>query len=977
MRDLSQGRRVRRYGLSTLAISLFLLAGYANAAVTQLHKFGWPQGRYPFFSPIQASDGNFYGVTVAGGANGCGTVYRMTPAGATSALASFDCVELQSGLAALVQGSNGDLYGVSYRDKPAVYKVTLSGVLTKLVSLPTNVGWVDYGLTLGNDGNFYGVTLGDGWSQQNPVFYRVTPSGQLSILYTFADPAAQPQGLLLGPDGNFYGTTESNNGTVFRVTPTGTFTTLASLTSATGYGPVGKLVPAAGGGFYGTTTYGGANNSGTIYRVMPDGTLTVIHPFSSTTGYVEGLTYGADGNAYVVANEFLRMTPAGVVTKVADLPSSVLAPLVLGKDGRFYGIHPGSGSAADGGIFRITTDGVFTPLFDFIAPAGAAAHSLIFARDGNFYGTASNGPSGYGTVFRIGATDSVEAFANLDQSTGPDPVSALLQVANGDFYGTSSGDSSHAVNGVMYRMTSGGTIARLAYFGDDDSDGHDDTPAQGTDGNFYGTSSRNLYSVSPSGAIQSAPIHYGPVGNLVRGSDGALYGITNRGGSGGAGFFYKVSASGAPIEVASLDYMDAGQPTGLIESGDGNFYGVGTGYSGQTDRVFRITPAGVLSVLATVAPGDHLGQMLMRSANGNFFLSAGNGSGLTPAFAEMTPAGMLLQIPSSLASVTALAEDSVGNIYGLGRSTRPGGQFDPQIAFKIDAPPSPPAHVSATTGANSLQVTWDTVAGATAYDSYLDTLPGSPSPSRTRTATPSQSLTNLDPGTRYYMTIRSVRDSVFGAASAEVSAVTPGPIAATLALSPLSMTRALGSPHCVAAAARDASNNAVANITLSFSRTGVTPGSGSVKTDASGIGQICWAAPRPGTDSMRVWHGTLSANAAVTWVQAPSKLVTSALFTIGSTPGGFVVNLNPTATLTQPVSGSPIAGRKVTFTANGKFFCEGFTDDNGKIRCVGAPLAHLSAIPNGVRADFYGDQSYKPSSATGPLICAGSVCALH
>ncbi|WP_161554290.1 choice-of-anchor tandem repeat GloVer-containing protein [Stenotrophobium rhamnosiphilum] len=194
-------------------------------------------------------------------------------------------------------------------------------------------------------------------------------------------------GLVQGVDGNLYGTTttagSSNKGTVFKITPAGTLTTLHSFAGGTtdGNGPSAGLVPGSDGNFYGVTFLGGTNNNGTVFKITPSGTLTTLYSF----------TGGADGGRSTVA-------------------------LVQGNDGNFYGTTPYGGSGSTGTVFKITPTGVLTTLYSFSTNGnnGVAASALVLGSDGNFYGTTNRGgkfatptTSGYGTAFRISPSGSL------------------------------------------------------------------------------------------------------------------------------------------------------------------------------------------------------------------------------------------------------------------------------------------------------------------------------------------------------------------------------------------------------------------------------------------------------------------------------------------------------------------------------------------------------------------------------------------
>ncbi len=246
---------------------------------------------------MQGSDGNFYGTAVVGGANGAGTVFKITPGGTLITLYSFGVSDGQSPYGGLVQGSDGNFYGTTEfgganNGNGTVFKITPRGTLTSLYSFAGSDGANPHaGLVQGSDGNFYGTTEFGGTGQcanRCGTVFKITPSGTLTTLYDFAgSDGFKPQaGLVQGSDGNFYGTTTgggANNGkgTVFKITPSGTLTTLYSFAGSDGAFPQAGLVQGSDGNFYGTTAGGGANFAGTVFRlgvVRPCATCRPVSP---------------------------------------------------------------------------------------------------------------------------------------------------------------------------------------------------------------------------------------------------------------------------------------------------------------------------------------------------------------------------------------------------------------------------------------------------------------------------------------------------------------------------------------------------------------------------------------------------------------------------------------------------------------------------------------------------------------------------
>jgi uncharacterized repeat protein (TIGR03803 family) len=298
-----------------------------NGTLTTLADF--TNGAFPNGLTL-GSDGNFYGTTPLGGLinpsyfpQGMGTVFQVTTNGTLTTLASFN---FTNGVHPnqLTLGNDGNFYGTTsyggisnsrnFDGMGTVFQVTTNGTLTTLASFNfTNGAYPQNGLTLGNDGNFYGTTEQGGITNSaypygRETVFQVTTNGTLTTLADFTN-EAYPNQLTLGNDGNFYGTTSeggitnsahpSGMGTVFQVTTDGTMTTLACFNSINGSSPSG-LTPGNDGNFYGTTSSGGDSGIGTVFQVTTNGTLTTFASFNSTTGAnpQNGLTLGNDGNFY-------------------------------------------------------------------------------------------------------------------------------------------------------------------------------------------------------------------------------------------------------------------------------------------------------------------------------------------------------------------------------------------------------------------------------------------------------------------------------------------------------------------------------------------------------------------------------------------------------------------------------------------------------------------------------------------------------
>lgn len=393
-----------------------------NISFTTLVVFAGTNGANPYAGLIQGSDGNFYGTTSYAGqySYSYGTVFQMTPSGTLNTLVGFNSASTNGYRpeAPLIQGTDGNFYGTTQRGgtniagQGTVFRITTNGAITYLVSfVGTNGANVQAGLVQGTDGNVYGITINGGFQSYGNklgTVFKATLDGTLTILYEFGADAgsygALPDGgLVEGKDGNFYGTTEftsdfggvSGYGTIFEINTNGVLNTLFIFGSTNGSFPVGPLVLGHDGNFYGMTERGGTNNLGTLFRFSTNGILTSLVSF----------------DAFNVGN---------------GIPfAPTYGPLVLATDGNFYGTTPSGGANGMGSIFMMTPNGTLTAVYSFIGGTnGANPTGLTQASDGNFYGTTtltsedgSGGGVGNGTIFRI-SIPIQPVFQSIAQTNG-------------------------------------------------------------------------------------------------------------------------------------------------------------------------------------------------------------------------------------------------------------------------------------------------------------------------------------------------------------------------------------------------------------------------------------------------------------------------------------------------------------------------------------------------------------------------------
>lgn len=386
-----------------------------------LLNFNGPQGAAPVAPLIRGPDGNLYGATAGGGASfcsgaaiGCGVIFKLTSSGTYQILYTFcqssPCNDGAQPYGGLVQGNDGNFYGTTYTGGSmgggTIFKITPDGVLTTLHEFCRGNGCPDgssplAGLVVGADGNFYGTTSVGPGANWGSVF-RITPSGDLTTLHAFSGPdGLEPfAAMILATDGNFYGTTWSGGasgvaGTIFKISPSGAFTSLYSFCQQggaclDGYFIYAPLVQGADGDLYGTS-YQGGNIScaqgidrpcGTVFKITLSGSLTTVHTFNGYDGAFPeaGLALGVDGNFYGTTTEggsytycpnwgcgtVFRMTPGGAVTVLHSFNTfdgtAPLAGLLPSADGTLYGTTWGGGSNGNGTVFSESISSTFYQL---------------------------------------------------------------------------------------------------------------------------------------------------------------------------------------------------------------------------------------------------------------------------------------------------------------------------------------------------------------------------------------------------------------------------------------------------------------------------------------------------------------------------------------------------------------------------------------------------------------------------------------
>jgi uncharacterized repeat protein (TIGR03803 family) len=361
-------------------------------AVTELFKFDGTDGGYVSAGLTLALDGNFYGVA-DDGSSGFGTIFKVTPGGAVTTLYNFsNGADGSYPSAPPIEGLDGNFYGNA----------------SSCAGLPSGPPCIPF--------DTYGS------------IYKITPKGAFSVLHTFTGPdGANPFGQLVqGTDGYLYGTMLDGGahgvGTIFKITPAGHFTLLYTFDGTHGAHPLaGGLIQGYDGNFFGVASQGGSSGAGVLFKITPGGKLTVVYDLANSGCCSEplgGLVQATDGNFYgttVFGGNVFRVTPSGEFTDLADIGGSPQAAMMQHTNGILYS-DTAVGGSADRGFFFSMNVGL-APFAKFL-PAARPVGGMVEILGQGFTGATGVSFNGTSAFFTVGSDTYLTATVPAGATTG-------------------------------------------------------------------------------------------------------------------------------------------------------------------------------------------------------------------------------------------------------------------------------------------------------------------------------------------------------------------------------------------------------------------------------------------------------------------------------------------------------------------------------------------------------------------------------
>jgi uncharacterized delta-60 repeat protein len=588
----------RRFGLVQAGLLLLCLAIQSPAQGYKiLHTFGTNvMGLNPRSTLIQAPDGALYGTTESGGVANRGQVFKVNPDGTGyTTLKDFTGSDGACPEGALVL-SGTTLYGTTSgggtTDNGTIFKVSTDGSGFSVLKHFTGYdGGNPFAKLIVSSSVLYGTTA-DGGAFWNGTVFKVNTDGTgYTVLKHFTGniDGGWPYGGLVLSGATLYGTANGGGsygaGTAFKINVDGSgFSVLRSFSGGfDGGGPSAGLVM-SGANLYGTATWGGNVGNGTVFMLNINGSgFSVLKDF---TDYAEG------------------------TTPVGDL---------LLSDDTLYGTALWGGSAGNGTVFKLNTDGSgFIVLKDFTnSTVGANCYAGLLLSGTTLYGTAAyGGMNAYGSVFKLG-TDGSD-FIVLTNFTGGDGVSPIgsMLLSGTNFYGATYYGGIAGV-GTLFRVNADGSDYSVLKDFTNSVEGYNPQGGLAMSGaTLYGTagggSSGNgvVFKVNLDGSGYTVIKDFTnqldgayPNGSLLI-SENILYGTTSGGGSNGFGAVFTLNTDGSGFTVlhsfssvvwsssAGTNADGAWPQSGLLLSG-GMLYGtaVGGGTNGH-GTIFRVSTDG-------------------------------------------------------------------------------------------------------------------------------------------------------------------------------------------------------------------------------------------------------------------------------------------------------------------------------------------------------------------------------------------------
>jgi uncharacterized repeat protein (TIGR03803 family) len=698
------------YGASIAGGDGFVFELPANSStVSILHSFSGSDGIAPAGSVVLDSSGNLYGTTANGGANGDGTVFKISHGSNTlTTLVNFNSTNGASPEDTPILDSSGNLYGTTYFGGPnndgTVWEIPAgSSTLNTLATFNGTNGQNPYRgrLIIDSSGNLYGTTNIGGSSSDGNAWVLPSGTGTIVPIANFNNTTGyNPQvGLLMDSSGNLFGATTSGAGN--------------------GYGAVYELTASAATGAVftsqPTTVTAGASQSFTVKLESVNGFTDTSNTSTVTLSIASGPSGGTIGGTTSVAAvngvanfSGLTFTKAGTYTLTASangltsatsntitVNATTASKLVItqqpttGSTYHTFGsivvnVEDQYGNVVTGNTATVTLSSTTTlsGTTSVAAVAGVAMFSYVWtAASGNFtFTAASSGLTSASTssIAITAAGASIVDLASFSSSGGNTPYGIPVVDSSGNLWGTTNLGGTNNLGTVWELPAGSSTINTIASFSSSTGGNPQSAVVMDAQGNLFGTTctgGTNGYgtvwevaagtsTITPlmSFAVSTTNDSWSP---LSVDAQGNIYGTVEYGGTYNHGIIYKIVPSTDTVTTLTNFNASSGYAwRGVTPDSSGNLFGV-EGYTSPA-KIFEL-PVGssTITLLANAPAGNPATDNTMPlvvDSNGNIF-----GSTLYNGVYELPHgASTITTIASSVGGVIldGMVMDSHGNLFG-------------------------------------------------------------------------------------------------------------------------------------------------------------------------------------------------------------------------------------------------------------------------------------------------------------------------
>jgi len=618
-----------------------------------VHEFLENLGSTPLYNQMcEAPNGTLYGMVNSGGEGHHGVIYKYDPTSNTyqNVYDFYNTLNGAQPWGGLIMANNSKLYGMTmvggiYNCGVLFEYNPANATYTKMVDFDDTIRGSNPAGTLleAANGKLYGMTKNGGAFGDGVIFEFDPDNGSFSIKHEFnhiTDGKSPMGSLIQATNGKLYGMTyyggADSDGIIFEYDiASDNFIVKHQFNGSNGRSPIGNLLQATNGKFYGLTPGGGSDDIGVLFEFdagsnsfsllvdfdyYPEGSYPSNSLIQATNGILYGMTSGNDGTlfAYNIGDTAIDVKHYFENHISGCMP---MGNLIQSQNGNIYGLARG-GPFSAGLIFEFnpTIDTFKTKIFLNSGINGSKPMGgLTLASNGKLYGMTNHGGKstvddpneqyGCGVLFELDPVSGVYTKkVDFKQTLGCEPDGTMINGANGNLYGTTRLGGAYNC-GVIFEYDPGNEMYTIKHhFTGDTNGGYPHFRlVQASNGNLYGVSCCNglyeggvLFEYDITNHLYSVKFHFSSLsgenpygGGLVEAPNGKLYGLASGGGANYSGTLFEYDPLTTQC-IKKVDFEEAitGRPDGsLVLAQNGKLYGVNrTGGIYNQGILFEYTP---------------------------------------------------------------------------------------------------------------------------------------------------------------------------------------------------------------------------------------------------------------------------------------------------------------------------------------------------------------------------------------------------